>query len=129
MGVLLDCGFLILPDLRGLAMRAEGAVWSVWTGRRAAGVACLASICCAWGVGLCWDVVNSALTGICSSTILAKGLRDGRGGVMLSLPLEQFLLLGGSSVGCFSLAWDVERGCDDGTTCVEGVLFGWEPPR
>eukprot|EP00983_Pelagomonas_calceolata_P060438 1146363-Pelagomonas_calceolata.AAC.1 len=23
--------------------------------------------------------------------------------------------------------WDMERGCGDGTTCVEGVLFGWEP--
>eukprot|EP00983_Pelagomonas_calceolata_P058366 1145454-Pelagomonas_calceolata.AAC.1 len=38
-------------------------------------------IWCAWGVGLCWDVFNSALAGICSSMTLAKGLRHGCGGV------------------------------------------------
>eukprot|EP00983_Pelagomonas_calceolata_P018646 584974-Pelagomonas_calceolata.AAC.1 len=30
---------------------------------------------------------------------------------------------------CLCLFWDVERGCGDGTACVEEVLFGWEPAR
>eukprot|EP00983_Pelagomonas_calceolata_P059355 1145883-Pelagomonas_calceolata.AAC.1 len=59
---------------------SPSAAWSVWTGRRAAGVACLASICRLWGVGLCCDVVSSALAGICSLVILAMRLRHGRGG-------------------------------------------------
>eukprot|EP00983_Pelagomonas_calceolata_P051164 1142292-Pelagomonas_calceolata.AAC.1 len=42
-----------------------------WTGRRAAGVGCLDSICCSRGSGLCWDVVSSTLNGICSWIILA----------------------------------------------------------
>eukprot|EP00983_Pelagomonas_calceolata_P052043 1142670-Pelagomonas_calceolata.AAC.3 len=66
-------------ELRGLM--TGGAVWSVWAGRRVADFASMASTCCAWGVGLCWDASDSALTGIRSWIILAKGLRRGRGGV------------------------------------------------
>eukprot|EP00983_Pelagomonas_calceolata_P016602 523802-Pelagomonas_calceolata.AAC.1 len=57
-------------------------------------VAFLASICCAWGVELCWDVISSALTGICSWIILANRLRHGSGGVFV----EHVRLLGGPSV-------------------------------
>eukprot|EP00983_Pelagomonas_calceolata_P049510 1141540-Pelagomonas_calceolata.AAC.2 len=86
------------------------------------GQACLASIGCAWGVVMCWDVISSTLTGICSGIVMAKRLRYGRG-------------LGGVSMlsvcACWValLQWDVERGCSDGTTCVEGLLFIWEPAR
>eukprot|EP00983_Pelagomonas_calceolata_P057870 1145251-Pelagomonas_calceolata.AAC.7 len=72
-------------ELRGL--KTQGAVWSVWTGRRAAGVARLASICCAWKVGLCRDVISSALTDTCSWVILAKRnveYRGGQGGMYTS---------------------------------------------
>eukprot|EP00983_Pelagomonas_calceolata_P074112 1152416-Pelagomonas_calceolata.AAC.2 len=64
-------------ELRGLmtgGMSSVTDVWSVWAGRRAAGFACLASICCAWGVGLGQDVDNGAMSGIRSWIILAKGL-------------------------------------------------------
>eukprot|EP00983_Pelagomonas_calceolata_P003136 102885-Pelagomonas_calceolata.AAC.1 len=81
-------------ELRGLMI--GGALWSVWAGRRVAGFACLASICCAWGAGLCWAVVNDALTGICSSIIMAEGLRHGRGGCFI---VKRVRLLGGPSAG------------------------------
>eukprot|EP00983_Pelagomonas_calceolata_P008926 289932-Pelagomonas_calceolata.AAC.1 len=82
------------------------------------------------------DVVNSVLTGVCSSIILAKGLRHGcedvfryRACALAGWPFcwGDAQLTNGANSFIGGSSWDVERDCGDGTTCVEGVLFGWEP--
>eukprot|EP00983_Pelagomonas_calceolata_P002246 76391-Pelagomonas_calceolata.AAC.1 len=58
--------------LRG--MMTGGAVWSVGTGRRVADFACMASIWCAWGVGLCWDVALRQKVTVCNVLVDASEL-------------------------------------------------------
>eukprot|EP00967_Tisochrysis_lutea_P149476 scaffold287423_cov22-Tisochrysis_lutea.AAC.1 len=135
---------IILTDLKALAWRAEGVddvrvcvsgLWGVCVSIRGPGeIACLAGICSERGVGLCWDKSYQIINSACDWHLL--------------LDYELVRLLGGNSTGEASglgaaicrdtpslsrsdaqsiTGANAEQGCGGGTTCVEGVLFGWEP--
>eukprot|EP00983_Pelagomonas_calceolata_P032649 1023579-Pelagomonas_calceolata.AAC.1 len=82
------------------------------------------------GVEACFSVERVRLLGGPSAVITS--------GVMRQISCVKMLAVGVDKVACsrlrrhplcLCLYWDMERGCADGTTCVEGVLFGWEPAR